>query len=470
VIPVIVARWPLAVGDAEAAVVAQEQHLVSRGVRFAGRGEGVGAEEAGRGHVVAGGAVEGVDVGLGECHHQRGAGSGLGGGPPVGDEGVSGRLGGVGEGDALPVSVDGDRGGDIAVTYLGERLSFPGVVLTAVLGELDGRGAPGELGEGAASVDLGQLSGVADEHNPGVVPLRGGEEGGEFAGADHAGFVDDEDPADRQDRAEGLAGSGQVDEDLVDGRGRDPGAGLESLGRSGGEGGAHDRDVGLVPSSAGGVEGEGLAGPGPADHDRDRLRGGGDGADHGLLLGRQGRPGVQGGVDGLGRAGPLRQRRGAGGEVEDRLFRGEEVGGGVGRAGERVVDAGGDESVVISDPGDGPVDVVQVSAAGGVGGDGLDEVAAVEGGAMLGQPGRSGEPAGQVVEAVLGERDGVRIGVVVAGRCQGRDPRRDPVHIVAGEADVAGAVPPDGLLLGRLQRVGFRRPGDQRGGLRGRGR
>ena len=64
--------------------------------------------------------------------------------------------------------------------------AFPGFVLAAVLGELDGAEPAGESGEGAAGVDLGELAGVTDEHDLGAGGLGVSEEPLELAGADHS--------------------------------------------------------------------------------------------------------------------------------------------------------------------------------------------------------------------------------------------------------------------------------------------
>jgi len=80
------------------------------------------------------------------------------------------------------------------VAELGERFSFPGVVLAAVLGELDRLETHGEGGEGAAGVDLGELVMVADEDDLGAVSVGVVEETGQLAGADHGRFVDHDHP------------------------------------------------------------------------------------------------------------------------------------------------------------------------------------------------------------------------------------------------------------------------------------
>ena len=67
---------------------------------------------------------------------------------------------------------------------------FPDLLLAAVVGQLDGGDEVGESGEGAASVDLGELAGIADEDDGGPGPLGVGEDLGELAGADHRRFVD----------------------------------------------------------------------------------------------------------------------------------------------------------------------------------------------------------------------------------------------------------------------------------------
>ena len=58
-----------------------------------------------------------------------------------------------------------------------------------------GVGSAGEGGEHAAGFDRGELVVVTDQDDFGVGVAGVVEEPGEFAGADHGGFVDDDDRA-----------------------------------------------------------------------------------------------------------------------------------------------------------------------------------------------------------------------------------------------------------------------------------
>ncbi|HUP75765.1 MAG TPA: hypothetical protein VM282_22205 [Acidimicrobiales bacterium] len=105
-------------------------------------------------------------------------------------------LRGVAVGRGVDVSVfcvGGERLLDVAVAELDERVAFPGLVLSPVLGELDRCDAGGEAPEQSAGFDFGELVVVADEHD-----FRAGRGGGvedrcELSCAGHAGFVDHDD-------------------------------------------------------------------------------------------------------------------------------------------------------------------------------------------------------------------------------------------------------------------------------------
>ena len=142
----------------------------------------------------------------------------------------------------------------VAVAELGERGAFPGLVLAAVLGELERAEPVGQPGEGAAGVDLGELARVADEHHLRSSALRVGEELFELAGADHGGLVDhDHVGSVRAGTAAAFINSASR---VVDGM---PGAVLEPAGGPGGEADTGHGEPGLGPGVAGGGEREGLA-------------------------------------------------------------------------------------------------------------------------------------------------------------------------------------------------------------------
>ena len=154
------------------------------------------------------------------------------------------------------------------------------------------------MAEQPAGVDLGQLGGVADQDEAGVVldgvadqdeagvVLRGGrQQGGQVAGADHAGLVDDEHAARGQPARRPWVL--QAAQDRRDRGGGDAGRVLELLGGQGG-GGAPDHELVVVaPGGAGGGQRGGLAGPGRPDHDGQPAGVQGEGADEvGLLPGQ----------------------------------------------------------------------------------------------------------------------------------------------------------------------------------------
>ena len=109
-----------------------------------------------------------------------------------------------------------------------------GVVLAAVLGEVQRFDASGDGGEGPSGVDFGELAGVADEDELGVGSVGFVDEAGELAGADHSGFVDDEHGSPVELEVPG----GELVERAVDGLGVDACTGTEFGCGSGGQGGA----------------------------------------------------------------------------------------------------------------------------------------------------------------------------------------------------------------------------------------
>ncbi|MDP9335295.1 MAG: hypothetical protein M3Q30_18590 [Actinomycetota bacterium] len=86
-----------------------------------------------------------------------------------------------------------DRSGRVAGAEFGKRFSFDRVSLSMVAGESDRVGPLREGGERAAGFDGGELVVVADEDD---LRLSSGgmvQEAAEFSGADHRGFVDNDD-------------------------------------------------------------------------------------------------------------------------------------------------------------------------------------------------------------------------------------------------------------------------------------
>ena len=96
-----------------------------------------------------------------------------------------------------------------------------------------------ETAQEPAGVDLGELAGIADEDDLGVRGVGVVEDAGEESGADHAGFVDDED---RVGREAAVARVVEVGEQAGDGVAGDAGGGFELGGGAGRERGADDDD------------------------------------------------------------------------------------------------------------------------------------------------------------------------------------------------------------------------------------
>jgi hypothetical protein len=116
----------------------------------------------------------------------------LRGGPPVVDQRGADLFGGVGGVDPAVLAVGGQGSVRVTVAELVERGLFPHVGLPPVVGEFGGGESGGQGAEQAAGVDLGELVGVAGEHDLHGLGFGMVEEAGELAGADHAGLVDHE--------------------------------------------------------------------------------------------------------------------------------------------------------------------------------------------------------------------------------------------------------------------------------------
>ena len=183
-------RAPGAVDHTEAPGVAQAHHLVAGRerppVRLATQ---VGTDGAATLQHGPGLEIEGGDVAPVDRQHE-GVVPRLPGRQPASDQ-VAPRLGhGVGEPDP-PVVVVGAQGiGDIARAQLVESGPLPQLALAAVLGELEGTQARGQGAEGSAGLDLGELAGIADQHQLGSRLLGHLHQPGQGAGPDHPGLVD----------------------------------------------------------------------------------------------------------------------------------------------------------------------------------------------------------------------------------------------------------------------------------------
>ena len=189
----------LAVDQAGLGVVASGEHEVPgrEGERTVGAVavHGRAAEVSRGGGSLPGGGVEGGDVGavLGEDHDLVvDAVTAQGRVRPGVDGAGAGGVGGVVQGEPVVVGPGGDGAGGVAVAELVEGGAFPGVGLPPVGGQGDGVGPGGEGGEGAAGGELGELAVVPDQDQVPVGGLDQLKELVQGAGADHAGFVDDE--------------------------------------------------------------------------------------------------------------------------------------------------------------------------------------------------------------------------------------------------------------------------------------
>jgi hypothetical protein len=178
-----------AVEDSEAVVVAQGEHLVADSEADVAAGELIVAHLARRLETLASTVVEVGDLlaSGGEHHGLFAVGAGV---MPLVHELV---LDSVGVGrvvDAAVGLIGVERLVGVALPELRERSALPRLVLASVLGELRGFDPFGESGEGAAGVDLGELAGVADEHDLGAGSLGVFEEPEQLASADHGGLID----------------------------------------------------------------------------------------------------------------------------------------------------------------------------------------------------------------------------------------------------------------------------------------
>jgi hypothetical protein len=147
----------VAVEHADAPVVAGAQHPVADGEVPPARGQARPGEPAGGLQPAADAGVEVVDVDAagGEHHPHRARGAVVVGGEPVVDEPLTHLVGGGGGGDTAVVGERGDALGGIPVAQRVEGSAFPGVVLAAVVGQLDG----GQSGAQAAEIPPASISG-----------------------------------------------------------------------------------------------------------------------------------------------------------------------------------------------------------------------------------------------------------------------------------------------------------------------
>ena len=139
----------------------------------------------------AGGVIEDVDefVGPGEQHNMAAVATGLL--PPV-DRDLDHLLTVVSDCHSLVVEVGAHRDGDVAGAQFGERVLFPGCVLTSVHGQFrNGARACGCGREPASGVDLGELVVIADKDHPSPGLTDKVDASFEESNVGHSRFVDD---------------------------------------------------------------------------------------------------------------------------------------------------------------------------------------------------------------------------------------------------------------------------------------
>jgi len=161
-----------------------------------------------------------------------------------------------------------------------EGLAFPGLLLAAVLHQLRRSQAEAEGAEAAAGVDRRQLPVIPDQDHLGPGLLGVLEQPAQLAAADHAGLIDHQHrpgvqllPSSVKVAQKSVAG-GHVLEPLP----------LQADGRDPGRGRGQEPVAIQLPGMPGHAQGEGLARPGPADHEGDALAALAQVSDHRLLI------------------------------------------------------------------------------------------------------------------------------------------------------------------------------------------
>src|SRR4051812_27025503 len=178
----------------------------------------------------------------------------------------------------VEIRVDGSVG--VTGTELGERVTLPFVGLTAVVSERRAAQPRSESTEAPASVDLGEVTGGADEHDLRACRFGVVEKAGELTGAHHRGFVDDK----HSRVVECRMLSVDPGEESVDGRGGDGCVVLELLGSACGERATDHVVAGCLPRFARRRKGEGLTRSGDPFDDLDAGARQADGTYHRFLL------------------------------------------------------------------------------------------------------------------------------------------------------------------------------------------
>ena len=172
----------------------------------------------------------------------------------------------------------------MAAVYLFEECALAGVALAHHLAQLMGPEPSGKRSQPAASLDAGELSGVADRDD--LDPCRGGvrKHPGRLASAGHTGLVEDQHGRPRPET--GRVGVEIERQPRQRPRLRDAGV-LPKLtdGASGRRGPQHTEAAGVIGAGKE-AGGDGLARPGQRLNAVDAVAAGGQPADHGCLLGR----------------------------------------------------------------------------------------------------------------------------------------------------------------------------------------
>jgi hypothetical protein len=271
------------------------------------------------------------------------------------------------------------------------------LVLAAVLGEFRCAEAVAEGAEATAGVDRRELPVITDQDHLRLGLLCVLEEAGELAAAQHAGLVHHQHrpavqpfPAVVEVGEQPVAGGHLLEPLSLQGHGGDAG------------GGAGQGSVAVqLPGVPGGAEGEGLAGPGLADDHGDAGAALADIADHGLLVLTGGGVRLEGGPNRVvGDHGRLLLGA-AGGGGDQPLLDGEEFGGGPAPFLQRPIGHHGHPPL-----GTEPVSEVlelDPAGAGQLAAQGSDDVLAGEGGRLRGQSVRAGQPLEHLGHRPLGQ-------------------------------------------------------------------
>src|SRR6266542_1724456 len=221
--------------------------------------------------------------------------------PPVRQHGLLGLGRGLGGHHPAVLSIGADSGVDVAVAGVRGGLALPGVTLATIDGQGTGAKPQPEPAEAATGLDRGQLAVVADQHHLRVGLLGVVKQAVQLAGAEHRGLIDHQHRAPIQQRAIPV-----------------PRQFFLSL-----------PTPLKLPGVAGDPQRVGLAGAWLTDHHRDAGAALGDVADHGGLVVADGGVGPQRGTQGVVRTHCGLLVGAANPRLDQPLFDGEQLGGGI---------------------------------------------------------------------------------------------------------------------------------------------